>query len=94
MCSSDLLEIADVESTGLEAWELNDDPNDKSITKISLTFGQAFDGSRKVTLKGVMAVESDKPWAKPSRPALVDPYTKFALRTRSPATLDNTTNLP
>ncbi len=59
------LEIADVESTGLEAWELNDDPNDKSITKISLTFGQAFDGSRKVTLKGVMAVESDKPWAVP-----------------------------
>lgn len=59
------LEIADVESTGLEGWELNDDPNDKSITKISLSFGQAFDGSRKVTLKGVMAVESDKPWAVP-----------------------------
>lgn len=59
------LEIAEVESTGLEGWELNDDPNDKSITKISLSFGQAFDGSRKVTLKGVMAVESDKPWAVP-----------------------------
>ena len=59
------LEIADVESTGLESWELNDDPNDKTITKISLTFGQAFDGSRKVSLKGVMAVESGTPWAVP-----------------------------
>jgi hypothetical protein len=59
------LEIADVEATGLESWDLKDDPNDKQRTVISLTFGQAFDGSRKISLKGVMAVEGDKPWSVP-----------------------------
>ena len=37
---------------------------------------------------------SDRPWANPSSPALVDPYTKLALRTRSPATDDSTTSVP
>lgn len=59
------LEIADVEATGLEAWELNDDPNDKKRTIISLTFGQAFDGQRKISFKGVMAVEMGTTWAVP-----------------------------
>lgn len=59
------LEIADVEATGLEAWALSDDPEDKQRTVISLTFGQAFDGSRKISFKGVMAVETGKPWAVP-----------------------------
>ena len=59
------LEIADVEATGLEAWALGDDPDDKSRTVISLTFGQAFDGSRKISFKGVMAVETGTPWAVP-----------------------------
>jgi hypothetical protein len=59
------LEIADVESTGLQGWELSDDPDDDQRTKISLTFGQAFDGSRKISLKGVMAVETGEPWSVP-----------------------------
>ncbi len=59
------LEIADVEATGLEAWALGDDPDDKEKTVISLTFGQAFDGSRKISFKGVMAVETGNPWAVP-----------------------------
>ncbi|MEI8019389.1 MAG: hypothetical protein WCH39_14385, partial [Schlesneria sp.] len=59
------LEIADVESTGLESWELTDDPNDTQRTNISLTFGQAFDGSRKISFKGVMAVESGTAWTVP-----------------------------
>lgn len=59
------LEIADVEATGLEAWALGDDPDDKERTVISLTFGQAFDGSRKISFKGVMALEAGKPWAVP-----------------------------
>lgn len=59
------LEIADVEASGLESWELSDDPNDKGRTKISLTFGQAFDGSRKISFKGVMATEAGKTWAVP-----------------------------
>ena len=59
------LEIADVESTGLESWELTDDPNDTQRTNISLTFGQAFDGARKISFKGVMAVESGTAWTVP-----------------------------
>lgn len=59
------LEIADVESTGLESWDLTDDPNDKSRTNIALTFGQAFDGTRKISFKGVMAIETGKPWTVP-----------------------------
>ena len=59
------LEIADVESTGLESWELSDDPNDTQRTNLSLTFGQAFDGSRKISFKGVMAVESGTAWTVP-----------------------------
>ena len=60
------LEIADIDATGLEAWDLTDDPNDKLKTKISLTFGQAFDGARKITFKGVMAVETGTPWTVPA----------------------------
>ena len=64
------LEIADVEATGLEAWGLTDGEKpagaDKPATTIiTLTFGQAFDGSRKISFKGVMAVETGKPWAVP-----------------------------
>ena len=59
------LEIADVESTGLESWELTDDPNDTQRTNISLTYGQAFDGARKISFKGVMAVESGTAWTVP-----------------------------
>ncbi len=59
------LEIAGVESTGLESWELTDDPNDTQRTNISLTFGQAFDGARKISFKGVMAVESGTAWTVP-----------------------------
>ncbi|MBS0205034.1 MAG: hypothetical protein JSS49_19170 [Planctomycetes bacterium] len=59
------LEIADIEATGLEAWDLTDDPNDKMRMNIALTFGQAFDGSRKISFKGVMAVETGQPWAVP-----------------------------
>ena len=60
-----MLEIADVESTGLEGWELSDDPDDAQRTNISLTFGQAFEGARKISFKGVMAVETGEPWFVP-----------------------------
>ena len=60
-----VLEIAAVESTGLESWDLTDDPDDARRTNLSLTFGQAFDGGRKISLKGVMAVETGAPWGVP-----------------------------
>ena len=59
------LEIADVDATGLESWSLTDDSNEAGRTVITLTFGQAFEGSRRVTLKGVMALDTGKPWSVP-----------------------------
>ena len=64
------LEIADIDATGLESWDLTDGEKpagaDKpATTNIVLTFGQAFDGSRKISFKGVMSVETGKPWAVP-----------------------------
>ena len=73
------LEIADIEATGLEAWGLTDgeksadggkaadadEAKKPATTIITLTFGQAFDGSRKISFKGVMAVETGKPWSVP-----------------------------
>ena len=38
--------------------------------------------------------ELASPWAKASRPALDEPYTKLARRVRSPATEDSTTRTP
>ncbi len=59
------LEIADVEAVGLESWNLTDDPNEPQRTNISLTFGQAFEGTRQISLKGVMSVATGKPWDVP-----------------------------
>ena len=59
------LEIADVDATGLEGWELSDDPDDAQRTNLSLTFGQAFEGSRKISLKGVMAADAGDSWSVP-----------------------------
>ncbi len=64
------LEIADIDATGLESWDLTDGEkpagaNKPATTNITLTFGQAFDGSRKISFKGVMSVETGKPWAVP-----------------------------
>lgn len=59
------LEITDVESTGLESWELADDPNDAESTLITLNYRQPFDGSRAIVFRGVMATAAGEPWAVP-----------------------------
>ncbi|MDX1969039.1 MAG: hypothetical protein SFV23_17825 [Planctomycetaceae bacterium] len=59
------LEIADVESTGLEAWELQDDPTNPQRTRITLTYGQPFEGARKIAVRGVMAVPTGTAWSAP-----------------------------
>ncbi len=59
------LEIADVDSTGLEAWELQDDPTNPQRTKITLTYGQPFEGARKIAVRGVMAVPTGTAWSAP-----------------------------
>ncbi|WP_397568518.1 hypothetical protein [Schlesneria sp. T3-172] len=60
------LEISDVSATGLEDWELLDDPEDAQRTNLTLTFGQAFEGSRKISFKGVMAADPGDSWMVPS----------------------------
>ena len=59
------LEIADVQSTGLEAWELNDSDDGKR-TEITLKYRQAFEGQRNVIIRGVMAPEPEQPWQVPN----------------------------
>jgi hypothetical protein len=58
------LEIAAVDSTGLEAWELADNA-DQTATEITLTYRQPIDGSRRITFRGVMAVPVNQQWALP-----------------------------
>lgn len=60
------LEIADIESSGLESWELVDDPNRPDHTQITLTYRQPFDGGRKIAFKGVMATPAEVPWTVPT----------------------------
>lgn len=60
------LEITKVESTGLESWELTDNPDLPNSTLITLNYRQPFDGSRDMIFRGVMATETGKPWAVPN----------------------------
>ena len=60
------LEITNVESTGLESWELTDNPDSPNSTVITLNYRQPFDGSRDMIFRGVMATETGKPWAVPN----------------------------
>lgn len=60
------LEITSVESTGLESWELTDNPDSPNSTLITLNYRQPFDGSRDMIFRGVMATETGKPWAVPN----------------------------
>ena len=60
------LEITDVESTGLESWDLSDDPNNAEQTLIKLNYRQPFDGRRDVTFRGVLSTGYGQAWAVPS----------------------------
>ncbi|NQV26404.1 MAG: hypothetical protein HQ518_18775 [Rhodopirellula sp.] len=60
------LEITNVESTGLESWELANNPDSPNSTLITLKYRQPFDGGRDMTFRGVMATETGKPWAVPN----------------------------
>lgn len=58
------LEITDVESQGLEAWQLSDGATGR--TRISLTWRQPFDGLRPITFRGVFAPDRDGRWRVPN----------------------------
>ena len=60
------LEIADVQSSGLESWELADSDDEPGRTTITLDYRQPFQDSRRVTLTGVSATETDSAWSVPN----------------------------
>ncbi len=49
------LEITSVESTGLEAWMLDDDPNNVGFTRVTMTYRQPFTNDRLVKIRAVAA---------------------------------------
>ena len=59
------LEITDVSSSGLESWELADDPDNARLTRITLRYRQRFTGSRRVTFRGVMPAAVGQLWQVP-----------------------------
>ena len=54
------VEITNVESIGLESWELGDDPAAAGRTLITLNYRQPFDGGRRITFQGVLASRPDE----------------------------------
>lgn len=59
------LEIADVQSTGLESWRL-DDSKDGDRIDITLDYRQPFQDARSVTLKGIATIDDeDGQWTVP-----------------------------
>lgn len=60
------LEITDVESTGLESWELSDDPDDDTQTLITLNYRQPFSGRRDAVFRGVLSTAYGQAWAVPA----------------------------
>jgi len=53
------LEITSVESAGLEAWTLDDDPHNAGQTRVTLTYRQPFTNDRLIRLKAVAAAGED-----------------------------------
>lgn len=49
------LEITSVESTGLEAWTLDDDPDNAGFTRVTLTYRQPFTNDRMIRIRAVAA---------------------------------------
>ncbi len=49
------LEITSVESTGLEAWTLDDDPDNAGFTRVTMTYRQPFTNDRLVKVLAVAA---------------------------------------
>jgi len=60
------LELTGVESSGLESWELAtpDDTPDQTI--ITLRYRQAWDGTRDITFRGIVAAPADTAWNVPA----------------------------
>lgn len=60
------LEITAVDSTGLESWTLEDDPDQAGITSVVLNYRQPFTDDRMVQISAVSAVPQDQSFAVPT----------------------------
>ncbi|MFN0197304.1 MAG: hypothetical protein ACKVT0_11210 [Planctomycetaceae bacterium] len=60
------LEIADVTSPGLEAWELTDSTAGEPSTILTLSYRQPIRGERTVQLRGVMTTPAEEAWRVPT----------------------------
>ncbi|MEZ6058236.1 MAG: hypothetical protein R3C01_16175 [Planctomycetaceae bacterium] len=60
------VEITNVESSGLESWELADDPREAGRTAITLNYRQPFDGARRITFQAVLVATPDDDWTVPT----------------------------
>ena len=49
------LEVTSVESTGLESWTLDDDPDNAGYTRVTMTYRQPFTNDRLIQIKAVSA---------------------------------------
>ncbi|MCG6157656.1 hypothetical protein [Rubinisphaera margarita] len=56
------LEITDVAATGLEAWELLDDPEDPQRTQVVLTFREVLPERTRVTMRGIQLATENEEW--------------------------------
>ena len=56
------LELTDVESEGLDSWELGDDPEHPGRVRLTLKYHQPFDGSRSLLLQGILSGAGHQPW--------------------------------
>ena len=63
-CPSKTLEVAAVESTGLEEWTLADADGGRRV-QITLVYRQPFDGERTVTIRGVLVPDGEE-WTVPN----------------------------
>jgi hypothetical protein len=59
------LEVASVESIGLEEWTLGETGGRQSRTQITLNYRQPFEGERTVTIRGVLIPETEE-WTVPN----------------------------
>ena len=51
------LEVTSIESTGLESWILDDDPDNAGYTRVTLTYRQPFTNDRLIKIKAVSATD-------------------------------------
>ena len=60
------LEVMSVTSTGLDAWELAEDPMNPKRTQITLNYRQGITGKRQVTIQGVTTADNEGRWLFPN----------------------------